>query len=75
MIMRWNYKIDVIVLFGSLFLTLIALLAGIIVPIITNIKHGNMWELLHIAGLIALIVFMIYLFKFYKKRKGLTKTE
>jgi len=60
---------DVIaLLLSGMFLTLIALLAGIIVPIIINIKHGNMWELLHIAGLIALIAFMIYLFKLYKQK-------
>jgi uncharacterized membrane protein len=70
LIMRWNYKMDVIVMcFSVLFLALIALLAGIIVPIISNIRRGNMWALLPIAGLIALIAFMIYLFKFYK-RKG-----
>ncbi len=68
--MRWNYKWDVIaLLFGFFGLTIIALLAGIIIPAIVNATHGDISELLKIAGFLAFAGLLIYVFKFHKTKK------
>ena len=59
--MRWNQKTDIIaLLIAWCIFPLIALVAGLLVPIIVSVKDNGIWVLWPIPALAFIIGFLIY---------------